>query len=84
MQRGNRRQDVFFGKDDYEACLSLLKTWCGEEGIENDLPFDINALGIAGRNCHGVIPFGNGATITRKGCLVSASLCYPEHDVFCR
>lgn len=31
---GNRRQDVFFGEDDYETYLSLLKTWCGEEGIE--------------------------------------------------
>ncbi len=33
-QRGNRRQDVFFGEEDYETYLSLLKTWCGEEGIE--------------------------------------------------
>ena len=34
IQRGNRRQDVFFGEEDYEAYLSLLKAWCREEGIE--------------------------------------------------
>ena len=33
-QRGNRRQDVFFRDEDYEAYLSLLKEWCGKEGIE--------------------------------------------------
>ena len=34
-QRGNRRQDVFFRDEDYEAYLDLLKEWCGREDIEN-------------------------------------------------
>ena len=33
-QRGNRRQDVFFNDDDYQAYLSLLKQRCRKEGIE--------------------------------------------------
>lgn len=34
VQRGNRRQDVFFNDDDYLYYLSLLKHWCEEEEIE--------------------------------------------------
>jgi len=34
IQRGNRRQDVFFCDDDYIFYLDLLKHWCDEEGIE--------------------------------------------------
>ncbi len=34
VQRGNRRQDVFFKEGDYQAYLSLLKQWCAEEEIE--------------------------------------------------
>ena len=34
VQRGNRRQDVFFCDDDYVSYLSLLKQWCDVEGIE--------------------------------------------------
>jgi len=33
-QRGNRRQDVFFKKGDYEHYLELLKQWCAHERIE--------------------------------------------------
>jgi len=33
-QRGNRRQDVFFCEEDYEAYLDLLKEWCQKENIE--------------------------------------------------
>ena len=33
-QSGNRCQDVFFHDEDYAAYLSLLKAWCGKEGIE--------------------------------------------------
>ena len=33
VQRGNRRQDVFFCDDDYHHYLELLKHWCAEEGI---------------------------------------------------
>src|SRR5208337_2974495 len=33
-QRGNRRQKVFFGQDDYEAYLELLREWCAERGVE--------------------------------------------------
>ena len=33
-QRGNRRQQVFFGGDDYEAYLGLLREWCRERGVE--------------------------------------------------
>lgn len=34
IQRGNRRQDVFFTASDYEQYLELLKTWCKQERIE--------------------------------------------------
>ncbi len=34
IQRGNRRQDVFFKKTDYEYYLELLKEWCKKEKIE--------------------------------------------------
>ena len=34
IQRGNRRQDVFFCDDDYLFYLDLLKTWCDAEGVE--------------------------------------------------
>jgi putative transposase len=32
-QRGNRRQETFFGDDDYEAYLDLMAQWCGEHGV---------------------------------------------------
>jgi putative transposase len=32
-QRGNRRQETFFGKDDYRAYLRLMKEWCGRQGL---------------------------------------------------
>ena len=32
VQRGNRRQDVFFCEDDYRPYLSLLVEWCGRWG----------------------------------------------------
>ena len=28
-QRGNRRQQTFFGDQDYKAYLALLGEWCG-------------------------------------------------------
>ena len=34
IQRGNRRQDVFFCDDDYLYYLELLKEWCRQENIE--------------------------------------------------
>ncbi len=34
IQRGNRRQDVFFQESDYEFYLGLLKEWCAKEGVE--------------------------------------------------
>jgi len=34
IQRGNRRQDVFFEQGDYEYYLRLLKEWCALEDIE--------------------------------------------------
>ncbi len=34
IQRGNRRQDVFFKEEDYLYYLELLKHWCDEERIE--------------------------------------------------
>ena len=34
VQRGNRKQDVFFQEDDYHYYLELLAYWCKEEGIE--------------------------------------------------
>ena len=33
-QRGNRRQQVFFGDDDYRAYRSLLAEGCGKAGVE--------------------------------------------------
>ena len=33
-QRGNRRQETFFEKDDYHAYLELMAEWCGECGVE--------------------------------------------------
>jgi putative transposase len=32
-QRGNRRQQTFFGDDDYEAYLELMAEWCREQGV---------------------------------------------------
>ena len=34
IQRGNRRQDVFFCDDDYLYYLDLLKGWCEQENLE--------------------------------------------------
>ncbi|MCP4122643.1 MAG: transposase, partial [Bacteroidetes bacterium] len=34
MERGNRRQDVFFNDDDYLYYLELLKHWCDKEKLE--------------------------------------------------
>jgi putative transposase len=33
IQRGNRRQPVFFGEADYEAYLRLMAEWCGRCGV---------------------------------------------------
>ncbi len=32
-QRGNRRQEVFFGDEDYQAYIDLLGTWCSHYGV---------------------------------------------------
>jgi len=32
-QRGNRRQQTFFGEDDYRAYLSLVAEWCARHGV---------------------------------------------------
>ena len=32
-QRGNRREQTFFGDDDYAAYLELMAQWCGEQGV---------------------------------------------------
>ena len=32
-QRGNRRQQTFFGDDDYAAYLKLMAEWCGRCGV---------------------------------------------------
>ncbi len=34
IQRGNRRQAVFFCEDDYLFYLELLKQWCDSEAVE--------------------------------------------------
>ena len=34
IQRGNRKQDVFFCEGDYRYYLELLKEWCKQENIE--------------------------------------------------
>ena len=33
-QRGNRRQQTFFGEDDYQAYVSLTAEWCARCGVE--------------------------------------------------
>ncbi|MGA9750480.1 MAG: transposase, partial [Acidobacteriota bacterium] len=33
-QRGNRRQQVFFSDEDYQAYLDLLSEWCAHEAVE--------------------------------------------------
>ena len=33
-QRGNRRQETFFGKADYRAYLELMAEWCGRCAVE--------------------------------------------------
>ena len=33
-QRGNRGQDVFFCKDDYEEYVSLMREWCDKCDVE--------------------------------------------------
>jgi putative transposase len=33
-QRGNRRQQTFFGNADYAAYVDLMAEWCREEGVE--------------------------------------------------
>ena len=32
-QRGNRRQQTFFGDEDYEIYLELMAEWCRECGV---------------------------------------------------
>ena len=32
-QRGNRRQQTFFGEEDYRAYVELMKQWCGRHGL---------------------------------------------------
>jgi putative transposase len=34
VQRGNRRQPVFFSAADYKAYLRLMAAWCGRQGVE--------------------------------------------------
>lgn len=34
VQRGNRRQPVFFGDDDYSAYLYLMAEWCKKHGVK--------------------------------------------------
>ncbi len=33
-QRGNRRQDVFFGDQDYQAYMGLLRTYCDRASVQ--------------------------------------------------
>jgi len=33
-QRGNRRQETFFGDDDYRSYLELMAEWCTRCGVE--------------------------------------------------
>ncbi len=34
IQRGNRRQQVFFGADDYSDYIELMAEWCQKSGVE--------------------------------------------------
>ena len=33
-QRGNRRQDTFFGADDYAAYREIMAEWCARYGVD--------------------------------------------------
>jgi putative transposase len=33
-QRGNRRQQTFFNKEDYQAYLELMAEWCGVRQVD--------------------------------------------------
>ena len=33
-QRGNRRQQTFFGDEDYRMYLGLMAEWCGLRGVD--------------------------------------------------
>lgn len=33
-QRGNRRQETFFGNDDYRTYIELMAEWCGKCAVE--------------------------------------------------
>ena len=34
IQRGNRRQEVFFCREDYEIYISLIREWCDKSGVQ--------------------------------------------------
>jgi putative transposase len=33
VQRGNRRQQIFFSDADYRAYIGLMAEWCGKRGV---------------------------------------------------
>jgi len=33
-QRGNRRQEMFFGNNDYRTHIELMAEWCGKCSVE--------------------------------------------------
>ena len=33
-QRGNRRQETFFGSDDYQTYINFMAKWCSRAGVE--------------------------------------------------
>jgi len=37
-QRGNRRQEPFFGAEDYQAYIGLMREWCGKGTRKGDVP----------------------------------------------
>ncbi len=59
IQRGNRRQDVFFCDDDYIFYLGLLKEWCNTEGIE------IWAYCLMTNHVHLVLRPGQGSNLSK-------------------
>ncbi len=47
-QRGNRRREVFFGRGDYEACLALMRQWCGQHAVRARAYFGVAGCVLGG------------------------------------
>lgn len=74
IQRGNRRQDVFFADEDYQYYLELLKEWCDQEDIE------VWAYCLMTNHVHLIVLSGN--SFKFKPCNWRDSQALYPHDQF--